>query len=96
MGHPRSLFLYFSSFQYTIDSKQMFIINNFLSMTGFEPRTSGIGSDRSSNCPMIKNFYSFDTKESVLAPQKTTKYSKLCLRPLFQFVSKTVSSYLAI
>ena len=39
----------FSSFQYTVDSKQMFYINKFLPMTGFEPRTSGIGSDRSTN-----------------------------------------------
>ena len=31
------------------DSKQMFNINKFLPMTGFEPRTSGIGSDRSTN-----------------------------------------------
>ena len=42
-------FSLFSSFQYTVDSKQMFNINKFLPMTGFEPRTSGIGSDRSTN-----------------------------------------------
>ena len=41
------LFYFNSSFQYTVDSNQMF--NNFLPMTGFEPRTSGIGSDRSTN-----------------------------------------------
>ena len=40
-------FSLFSSFQYTVDSKQMF--NKFLPMTGFEPRTYGIGSDRSTN-----------------------------------------------
>ena len=40
-------FSLFSSFQYTDDSKQM--LYNFLPMTGFEPWTSGIGSDRSSN-----------------------------------------------
>ena len=39
----------FSSFQYTIDSKQMFNINKFLPMTWYEPRTSGIGSNRSTN-----------------------------------------------
>ena len=39
----------FSSFQYTVDIIQMFDINKFLPMTGFEPRTSGIGSDRSTN-----------------------------------------------
>ena len=43
------LFSLFSSFQYTVDSIQMFNINKFLPMTGFEPRTSGIGSDRSIN-----------------------------------------------
>ena len=32
----------FSFFQYTVDSKQMFYINKFLPMTGFEPRTSGM------------------------------------------------------
>ena len=42
-------FSLFLSFQYTVDSKQMFNINNFLLMTGFEPRTTGIGSDCSTN-----------------------------------------------
>ena len=42
-------FSLFSSFQYTVDSIQMFDINKFLPMTGLEPRTSGIGSDRSTN-----------------------------------------------
>ena len=42
-------FSLFSSFQYTVDSKQMFDINKFLPMTGFELQTSGIGSDRSTN-----------------------------------------------
>ena len=49
MGHSRPLFSLFSSFQYTVDSKQMFDINKFLLMTGFEPRTSGFGSDHSTN-----------------------------------------------
>ena len=48
-GHPRPLFSLFSSFQYTIDSNQMFNINKFLLMTGFEPWTSGIRSDRTPN-----------------------------------------------
>ena len=39
----------FSSFQNTVDSKQMFFVYKFLPMTGFEPQTSGIGSDRSTN-----------------------------------------------
>ena len=43
---PASFYL-FLSFQYTVDSKQM--SNNFLPMTGFEPRTSGIGNERSTN-----------------------------------------------
>ena len=34
-------FSLFSSFQYTVDSKQMFNINKFWPMTGLEPRTSG-------------------------------------------------------
>ena len=42
-------FSLFSSYQYTVDSKQMFDMNNFLLMTGFEPWISGIGSDRSTN-----------------------------------------------
>ena len=42
-------FSLFLSFQYTVDSKQMFDINKFLLMTGFDPQTSGIGSDRSTN-----------------------------------------------
>ena len=42
-------FSLFSSFQYTADSIQMFDINKFFPMTGFKPRTSGIGSNRSTN-----------------------------------------------
>ena len=42
-------FSIFSSFQYTVDSKQMFNIHKFLPMIGFEPRTSGIRSNRSTN-----------------------------------------------
>ena len=43
-------FSLFSSFQYTVDSIiQMFDINKFLLITGFETRTSGIGSNRSTS-----------------------------------------------
>ena len=42
-------FSLFSSFQYTVDSRQMFNINNFLPMTGFELRTSGIRCNCSTN-----------------------------------------------
>ena len=49
MVHSRPLFSLFSSFQYAVDSKQMFNINKFLLMTGFETRISGIRSDRSTN-----------------------------------------------
>ena len=48
-GQFPASFSLFPSFQCTVDSKQMFNINKFLLMTGFEPRTSGIGSDRSTN-----------------------------------------------
>ena len=39
----------FSSFQHTVDSIQMFDIYKNFPMTGSEPQTSGIGSDRSTN-----------------------------------------------
>ena len=42
-------FSLFLSFQYTVDSKQMFNLYNFLPKTGFEPWTSGIESDHSTN-----------------------------------------------
>ena len=43
-------FSLFSSFQYTVDSKQnVQYTNEFLPMTGYEPQTFGIGSDRSTN-----------------------------------------------
>ena len=45
MGHSRPLFLYFRLFN-TVDSK---CSKYFLPMTGFERRTSGIGSDHSTN-----------------------------------------------
>ena len=46
MGHSRPLFLYFRLFN-TVDSKQM--LDKSLPMTGFEPRISGVGGDRSTN-----------------------------------------------
>ena len=46
-GHAS--FSLFSSFLYTVDTKQMLNINKFLPLTGFEPRTSGIRSNRSTN-----------------------------------------------
>ena len=47
---PGLFFFIFSSFQNTVDSKKnvQYIIK-FLRMTGFELRTSGIGSNRSTN-----------------------------------------------
>ena len=46
MCHSRHLFLYFRLFN-TVDSNQIF--NKTLPMTGFELRTSGVGSDRFAN-----------------------------------------------
>ena len=46
MGHSRPLSLYFCLFN-TVDSKQYSI--NTLPMTGFEPQTSGVGSDPFAN-----------------------------------------------
>ena len=48
MGHHRPLFLLFSPFQYTVDRKQMFNINKLFFADDWI-RTSGIGSDRSTN-----------------------------------------------
>ena len=45
MGHSRPLFLYFCLFN-TVDSEYM---NKNLPMTGFKPRTSGVGSNRSTH-----------------------------------------------
>ena len=49
MGHSRPLFRYFRLFntQLTVNKCSMYKIN--LPMTGFKPRTSGIGSDHSTN-----------------------------------------------
>ena len=46
VGHSQPLFIYFRLFN-TVDNKQMF--NKILPMSGVEPRTSGIESDRSTN-----------------------------------------------
>ena len=50
VGHSRPLFIYFCLFN-TVDikqvNKQMF--NKILPMTGVDPRTSGIESERSTN-----------------------------------------------
>ena len=48
MANFRSLFLYFRRFN-TVDSKQINVRFKSLPMTGFEPRTSCIVSDRSIN-----------------------------------------------
>ena len=44
MGHSWPLFLYFRIFN-AVDNNQMFYIK--FSLAGFEPRTSGVGSDHS-------------------------------------------------
>ena len=46
MGQSRTIFLYFRLFN-TVDSKN--VQYNYLLMTGFEPRTPGVGSNRSTN-----------------------------------------------
>ena len=50
VGHSRLLFIYFRLF-ITVDNKQVNkqMFNNILPVTGVEPRTSGIESDRSTN-----------------------------------------------
>ena len=48
-GPSPASFSLFPSFQYTVDRKQMLTIKIFLLMTGFEPRTFGIGSNCSTN-----------------------------------------------
>ena len=48
MGHSRPLFLYFRLFN-TGDSIQVNVRYKSLLMTGFELRTLGVGSDRSTN-----------------------------------------------
>ena len=48
MGNYRPLFLYFRLFN-TVDGKQMF--DKSLPMTGFEPRISDVGGDRSHTEP---------------------------------------------
>ena len=52
-------FSLFSSFQYTVDSIQMFNINKFLPMTGFEPRTSGIKSSTNWATITSLNYYCY-------------------------------------
>ena len=48
MGNSLPLFLYFCLFN-TVDSVQVNVRYKSLPMTGFEPRTSSLGSDRSCN-----------------------------------------------
>ena len=70
-------FSLFSSLQYTVDRKQMF--NNFLPMTGFKPRTSGIRSDRSTNwatqpLPLIIGFLSVIKNQNKTFPLSNAEY----------------------
>ena len=48
-GQFPASFSLFSSFQHTVESKQILNINIFFPLTGFEPWISGIISDRSAN-----------------------------------------------
>ena len=48
-GQSPASFSLIKSFQYTVDSIQMFNVNKFLSMTRFELWPSGIGSNRTTN-----------------------------------------------
>ena len=47
--HSRPLFLYFRLFTTQLTVNKIFDINKLMPMIGFEPRTSGIGSDLSTN-----------------------------------------------
>ena len=57
MGHSRPIFSLFLSFN-TVDSKRSI---DFLPMTGFEPRTSGVGNDQMSHnhCPKALVWFEF-------------------------------------
>ena len=46
---PGLFTLFFRLFNTQLTVNKMFNKNHFLPMTGFEPRTSGIGSNRSTN-----------------------------------------------
>ena len=48
MGHSRPLFIYFRLLN-TVYSKQVNVLDKSLPMTGLEPWTPGVGSDRSTN-----------------------------------------------
>ena len=74
--HPASFSL-FSSFQFTETNVQCKY--KFLPMTGFEPRTSGIGSDRSTNW----------AKTTSLPP---AKHKMLCLWNYKKIENKRTSS----
>ena len=49
LGHSRPLFLYFRLFNTQLTENKCSLYKQILPMTGFEPRTSGIGSNRSTN-----------------------------------------------
>ena len=61
MGLSRLLFLYFRLF----NMKQS--TDEFLLMVGFEPRISGVGSDRSANCVTTTAHLGLSLLEPVLA-----------------------------
>ena len=51
-------FSLFSSLQYTVDRKQMLNVNNFLPLTGFQPRTSGLPTEQHNHCPLLQQMLS--------------------------------------
>ena len=63
MGHSQPLSLYFRLFN-TVDSKQINVRYKSVPMTGFEPWTSGIVSDRSTNWATIAALLIFCLKWS--------------------------------
>ena len=102
MGHSRPLFLYFSSFQHTVDRKKCSNIYKFLLMTGFEPRTSGNRSDCPSNWATTTAFFflfysSYTSCFIGLSFCVCFTHSKsvlLCLSPPNVLLTLTFSSFL--
>ena len=69
----RPLFIYFRLFN-TADNKQMF--NKILPMTGVEPRTSGIESDRSTNWASTTSLFRCSNYDSIFVSEMRGNWSR--------------------
>ena len=74
VGRSRPLFLNFFLFFLNVQ-----FVDGNLPLLGFKPRISGVGSDRSTNCPSLKSYYCVLSSGTKVVAQLMTLWWVLCM-----------------